>query len=469
MNLLRAEWTKLRSVNRWMLTLLAAGVLTVGFGLVAASGGRTEINQHPNFIVGPKGQPVLDDFMFVHRPLSGDGTIAVRVVDQADSHEWAGAGVIVKQSLTSGSRYALVMTTPRHGVRFRSDFDTDIPATAGLSSRWLKLSRSGGTVTGFESADGASWRELGRVAFTEGTVEIGLFVSSPPHRVVERRPGGATTTDNPTVGTAVFDNVTTSAPGRWSGSDVRGPGGYEGAPTTPGTLEERDDVLTVHGSGGIGPNPPDDDPVSAGLYGVLMGLMAIIAVSVLFVTSEYKRGMILTTLAAHPGRVRMLAAKAAVAGTAAFVVALAGSAIAFLVTQPLLRDNGFRPPAYQSLSITDPSVLRALGGTAVFVACVAVFALAVGVIMRHSAAAITTTVALVILPTILSIALPPAVSKWILQLTLTAGFALQRAKPPTNTVEPWANLEPWSALTVCVAYAATGFTIAAVLLRRRDA
>ncbi len=93
---LRAEWTKLRSVRRWMLAMLSAIVLTVVFGLIAAAGNKTEVNEHPDFVVGPDGQPVVDEFFFVHQPLFGDGTISARVLTQAPSHEWAGAGVMIK-------------------------------------------------------------------------------------------------------------------------------------------------------------------------------------------------------------------------------------------------------------------------------------------------------------------------------------------------------------------------------------
>ena len=41
--LLLAEWTKLRSVSRWVITLLGAAVLTTGLSVLAASGNRTDV------------------------------------------------------------------------------------------------------------------------------------------------------------------------------------------------------------------------------------------------------------------------------------------------------------------------------------------------------------------------------------------------------------------------------------------
>ena len=54
--------------------------------------------------MGPDGQPVVDEFFFVHQPLTGDGSISARVLTQAPSHEWAGAGVMVKERATTGRR-----------------------------------------------------------------------------------------------------------------------------------------------------------------------------------------------------------------------------------------------------------------------------------------------------------------------------------------------------------------------------
>jgi len=55
MNALRAEWTKLRSVPRWVITLLGAAVLTVGLSALGASGSKTDINKHADFVTGPRG------------------------------------------------------------------------------------------------------------------------------------------------------------------------------------------------------------------------------------------------------------------------------------------------------------------------------------------------------------------------------------------------------------------------------
>src|SRR5215510_12233480 len=77
--LLRSEWTKLRSVTRWVITLLAAVVLTVGLSYLAASGNKQDPRIQSMFHSGPLGQPVADTFYFVHQPVTGDTSLTVRV------------------------------------------------------------------------------------------------------------------------------------------------------------------------------------------------------------------------------------------------------------------------------------------------------------------------------------------------------------------------------------------------------
>jgi hypothetical protein len=122
------------------------------------------------------------------------------------------------------------------------------------------------------------------------------------------------------------------------------------------------------------------------------------------------------------------------------------------------------------LSLFDGAVLRAVILTAAFVAALAVFSVGIGTIMRQSAPAITTVLALVLVPVVASSALPATAALWMMRLTPAGGLATQRAKPPTTTlVEPWSMLSPWAGLAVVCAYAAISMLAAWWLVRRRDA
>ena len=100
---------------------------------------------------------------------------------------WAKAGIIIKASTTPGSAYAAVMATPGHGVRMQWNYTNDtagLPGTVSAASpRWLRLTRSGDTITGYDSADGSHWTKIGTatLAGLPSTVQAGLFVASPQY------------------------------------------------------------------------------------------------------------------------------------------------------------------------------------------------------------------------------------------------------------------------------------------------
>ena len=76
------------------------------------------------------------------------------------------------------------MLTGAHGVRLQYDYTGDIagPELAGGTPCWLRLTRSGATVTGYESVDARTWIRVGsaHVAHLPQIVQAGLFVTSPP-------------------------------------------------------------------------------------------------------------------------------------------------------------------------------------------------------------------------------------------------------------------------------------------------
>jgi energy-coupling factor transporter ATP-binding protein EcfA2 len=84
----------------------------------------------------------------------------------------------------AGSAYAAVMATPGHGVQMQYDFThgtAGLPGAVSVSSpRWLRLVRSGDTVTGYDSADGSHWAMIGSatLAGLGSSVQGGLFVAA---------------------------------------------------------------------------------------------------------------------------------------------------------------------------------------------------------------------------------------------------------------------------------------------------
>jgi regulation of enolase protein 1 (concanavalin A-like superfamily) len=463
--LVLAEWTKLRTVPRWMMALAAVVGLAVLVPLVESDQASNDVEE---------GEPLeepefLDQFHFVHQPLSGDGSITARVVSQEDSHEWAKAGVIVKERLRVGAPYAAVLVTPDHGVRMQWDFEHDVAGSeGGAAPWWLRLTRSGDVVTGYESADATNWQQVGEIDLGDlpSTVEVGLFVASPDAVEIERQFGSNFVGETATRGEAVFDNVSVEADG---GSPSPGDGEWNDYDTSVepdlGGSTESDGIFTLMGAGDIAQSvrPFGDDLVELSLSGVQIGLLAVAALGALFITAEFRRGMIRTTFAACPGRGRVLAAKAIVLGGATFSAGLLASVISFLMWQAQLRRTS-RTPGLPELSLANLTVLRAIVGTAAVVALVAVLSLAVATVVRHTAVAIPLVILPLLVPSIVSGGLPVSVANWLTRLTPAAGFAVQQTITRYDTA-----VGPLVGLGILAAYAAVALGVATMLLRRRDA
>src|ERR1700726_520064 len=76
------------------------------------------------------------------------------------------------------------------------------------------------------------------------------------------------------------------------------------------------------------------------LAGTFFGLIPLIVVAAMFITAEYRRGLIRVSLTAAPHRGRLLAAKAAVVGAVGFVPGLAAATLALAVGAHLLDRSG---------------------------------------------------------------------------------------------------------------------------------
>jgi ABC-type transport system involved in multi-copper enzyme maturation permease subunit len=390
------------------------------------------------------------------------------------------------------------MITASHGVRMQYDFTHDIAGPAGsvsaASPRWLRLTRVGDTLTGYSSADGRHWATVGTVdlAGLPSTAQAGLFVASPDYTVDTQSFGsGDQGAGGPTQATAVFGSVTRRGnwpAGAWTGGHV-GPVGQPAkvgvlcngspcgsAPPKPDRFRQSGGTFTVAGSGDIAPFEPIVDPLQVTLYGTLFGVIAIIAVAAVYITGEYRRGMIRTTLAASPRRGRVIAAKAIVIGSVAFVAGLAGTAVAFVFAQRKLTALGWTPPVWHDWSLISQIGVRVVVGTAALMAVTALLALAAGVITRRSAGAITVVIGLVIVPLVGAVILPTAPAVWLLRYTPAAAFSLQTSTlryPQVNTsCIPYHGCYPlatWTGFTVMCAWAVLALGVAAYLLHRRDA
>jgi hypothetical protein len=486
---LRAEWTKFRTLRGWVIGTAVACVIV--FALGVGPGMQGTCGPECSLPVGPGGEEVTDRFSFVHRPMAGDGSLTVRVTSlTGDTPEaggtgavpWAKAGVLVKDGTRGGSTYAAVMVTGGHGVRLQHDFTHDragaAVAVGSDSPRWLRLTRGGDVLTAEESADGVAWTAVGEATLPglPDTAEVGVFVTSPQFSKAE---GPAVVSGHTTTATATFDRLTTAGAwagdGGWTAQGIGGPDPAAPAATEP-TGQTAREGFTVSGAGDIAPAVSGASglgiSITQTLVGTFAGLVVMVVIGALTMTTEYRRGLIRTTLAAAPRRGQVLLAKALVLGAVTFAAGTVTAAVVVTLGRRLMRERGVYVNA-----VTTGTELRVIVGTGLLLAVSAVFALGLGTFLRRGTAAVTAAVVVTVLPYLLSVTvLPLAAGDWLLRVTPAAAFAVQQSArrwPQVDNVYTPAGgyfpLAPWTGLGVLALWAAVGLALAAVALRRRDA
>jgi hypothetical protein len=466
--LLRAEFTKFRTIRAWAITLCATAVVFVLLSFLSAFESRAPVGAVP---AGPAGEAVSDTYMLVHQALAGDGTVTARVTSLSGLAPWAKAGIIVEPDTNQGTAYAAVMVTGAHGVRMQDDYTHDSPGLPGhvgpSSPRWLRLTRAAGTITGYDSTDGTHWTEIAaaRLAGLPRMVQIGLFVTSPEYFAAGAGVG------TPSVATATFDHVSAHGhlPRRsWTGEAVAG-----FYPVAPALTWKQGPAaaMTVTGSGDIAPLVGDILGAQwAGasiVNGTIVALIIVLVLATLFATCEYRRGLIRATFTASPRRGQVLAAKAAVAGSLAFAAGATATTIAEVVTRHVLAANG----SYL-FPQSGPDLARVIVGTGFLLGLAAALAVALGMMARRGAVAVAASIVLLVLPGVLG----SRSGNWLMRFTPTAAFAIQATLPRSSLVTSvytppngYFPISPWAGLAVLAAYTAVVLAAATWLLRRRDA
>jgi hypothetical protein len=175
---------------------------TADIGAVGRTGSGTFAPGTGIYTVAGAGADIwgsADAFRYVYQPLTGDGQIVARVASVQNTDVWVKAGVMIRTDLTPGTAQAMMMVTPGKGNNFqrRTSAGGLTVSTAGALVKapyWVKLVRSGSTITAYQSATGTTWSLVGSSTVTMPPgVLIGLAVSSH-----------STTT----LATATFDQLT---------------------------------------------------------------------------------------------------------------------------------------------------------------------------------------------------------------------------------------------------------------------
>ncbi|NUT36720.1 MAG: hypothetical protein HOV79_27005 [Hamadaea sp.] len=474
-DLLQRSWTRFRRPGR-LVTLAAATLVVIAFGLLYAFGNRADCaGECPVTPTTADGSAVSDRFWFLHRDLGENGSVTARLTAMTGTitypppdHDeivpglvpWAKTGLIIKDGTAQGSAYAALAMTGAHGVRFQYDYVHDVTGGAGGVStdapRWLRLVRAGDTITGYESADGEDWREVGRTTLPglPETVQVGFFAASPGDLTLRRTGlGGVVEEVRFTQATGVFDSIDLAgAPaGGWRSEAVGGMNHTDWEKHhNASAAAEKDGVVTISGTGEIGPQPEEGARIAENLLpGLVIALILLLISSARFgarATGSWPQ-------------------------TAADAVVVAGAAVASMVVAV-----GIVVPAGLAVLTANGIPVQPLGlgtgtrvvlGVAAAVALSAVLAYALGRLLRRGWLAALIAVTGIAVPYAVAAFpfLPDDVSRWLLRLTPAAGFAVQQtaAEFPQVTAHyapssgyfplPW-----WAGLAVLCAYTLVALT-----------
>ena len=215
---------------------------------------------------------------------------------------------------------------------------------------------------------------------------------------------------------------------------------------------------------------PYFDPTAWSLGGVWLTELLVGVIGTLVITSEFSTGMIRTTLTALPKRGLLLAAKAIVLAAVTFVAGLIASLAAFFTGQAIMSSH------HISTTIGHVEVVRAVIGSALYLTVGALLALGIGLLIRYTAAALATAVAVLFLLPIASGLLPHGlqdnVDKWLPTAAGAQIWTVNHA-PHLNSASPIGAsgpmLSPWTGFAVFCGYAAIALAAGLFMFRKRDA
>src|SRR5579859_5679925 len=157
----------------YTITGLPSGWTDSDIGSPSLAGSATFSNNI--FTVNGSGADIYgtsDQFNYAYVSVSGDQTVTARVASQQNTNGWAKSGVMIRETTAANAVYVGIYVTPSNGVdmQYRSATGvsaTDLARASGIvAPYWVRLVRSGNTFTGYRSADGATWTQVGSISVT---------------------------------------------------------------------------------------------------------------------------------------------------------------------------------------------------------------------------------------------------------------------------------------------------------------
>lgn len=201
------------------------------------------------------------------------------------------------------------------------------------------------------------------------------------------------------------------------------------------------------------------DPLGAFLtVGLNFGQVAAMVLGVLVISGEYGTGTVRSSVAAVPLRGRLVLAKALVLSSVLLVVGTVTAFAGFFAANVFLRAEGI------GASLSDDGVLRAMFGGGLYLAVLGIFAMAIGLLVRHTAGALTLSIALIFVLGNVTMLLPGSLGEWTTKLMPgNAGGSVAQVAPfGLDLLDPWVGFAVFVGQTVLLLLPGTW------LFRRRD-
>jgi hypothetical protein len=202
----------------------------------------------------------------------------------------------------------------------------------------------------------------------------------------------------------------------------------------------------------------DFDPAALSLGGIFLAQLAVGVLGVLAMSGEHATGMIRATLAAVPRRLPVLWAKAAVFAGAVLALTTGAALGSFLVGQIPLASRHLGAPVFSSAS------LEAIAGAALYLTLIGLLGVALGGLLRNTAAGIASLVAFVLVIPVVVQTFPQTWRDHV-EKYLPGSIADSMITAAHDS----GSLSRWAGFGVLAAYVAVTFVGAAVVLLRRDA
>ncbi|MGW0884414.1 ABC transporter permease [Streptomyces sp. NPDC002671] len=206
---------------------------------------------------------------------------------------------------------------------------------------------------------------------------------------------------------------------------------------------------------------PNDNRLALGFFGLLLGSMCIITLGVLTTASEYGTGMIRTTMTACPSRGRVLAAKAIVFFSVAFVVTLAAASFVAMVQASMLKGHGGHTPS-------SGEWLKGTVGISLYIALLGLLSLLVGSIIRHSAGAITLMIGAVLAPLVIALFMFASSLETVREKLMEYSIPSQLSVFYDNSLTQSGGPTGWDPLWIVLVVTAAAYAGAYALLQSRD-